>query len=560
MAGPSDQVVKSSMQRGVSGAVGWGLILLGIVAYRMDARYLWVMLSLLVMLAVERGARAYEQELGAPAPGKCTLLSGMWALCAVIAGSIATGFEQGIDAGGRIGLAVLVVGIAGFRVARLWRHPGADRFELAWGVVRDRYGRALVVVVAIGMVGLAAAGLLGLFGGALPLVVGLVALLAFAGPGARRRAMAVRRLRVLAANLGRVADPGSVRVDVVHWLAVSDDIIDSAVVFYPPTSWIAPEEPTPLEDAFARAGWRCRVFAEERTLGVERMEAPVPLPDRDVLDVDERPVGLALRLGVTHDGEGQVVPAVWDPDAADPHLLAVGPTKSGKSVLLRCLLAQAVAGRWTIMIADPKGVDYRWAFGLPGVAVRASGDNAFEGVDAAVEEMHERQAWMEEHAPLTATNLSEVPDNPFPNVLVVVDELAELVTLGDKRRRESTSAALGSLARRARFVNMVIVVATQRPDASIIGGEVRGNLGTRVLAGEGEQQHKLMAFGTTEMPRLSGGYPRGRGRLMVGGAGPREFQAAFIDPQTVIDAHLARDDQAADRPPAEWQTRVGDGR
>lgn len=307
-----------------------------------------------------------------------------------------------------------------------------------------------------------------------------------------------------------------------------------------------------MQRAFAQAGWRCQVFPEDRAVRLERMEAPVPLPTRDVLDPYERPVGLALRLGVMHDPEGQVIPARWDPDAADPHLLTVGPTKSGKSVLLRCLLAQAVAGGWAIIIADPKGVDYRWASGLPGVILRASGDRAFDGIDAAVEEMHHRQAWMEEHAPPTATNLGEAPDNPFPNVLVVVDELAELLVLGDKRRREATSTGLGSLARRSRFVNVVMVVATQRPDASIVGGEVRGNLGTRVLTGEGEQQHKLMAFGTIDVAPLPAGYPRGRGRLMVGGGGPYEVQVAFIDPQAVIDAHLPHDQQAANAPPVEW--------
>lgn len=536
-----------------SAAAGWLLILLAVAAVGLlGAGIAWMVLSVLAAAIIERRTLASEAEEGAfLRPGKATALSAMWAAWAAVLGSVATGID-GLASGGRLAVAGLALVIAGIRIRDLWRQPGADRYELAWQVIRQRARLPLAAVLVLGIGAVVTAALVSVAGGPLPLIVGLGALLVSASRAAKRRARAIERLRVLAANLGRVADPASVYVDVAHWLAGSDDVIDSAAVLYPSTSWIAPADPAPMQRDFSQAGWRCQVFPEDRALGLERMEAPVPLPDRDLLDPHERPNGLALRLGVMRDHEGQVIPAMWDPDAADPHLLAVGPTKSGKSVLLRCLLAQAVAGGWAVIIADPKGVDYRWASGLPGVVVRASGDRAFEGLDAAVEEMHHRQTWMEEHAPPTATNLSEAPGNPFPNMLVVVDELAELLVLGDKQRTKATSTGLGSLARRSRFVNMVMVVATQRPDAAAMGGEIRGNLGTRVLTGEGEQQHKLMAFGTPDVAPLPAGYPRGRGRLMVGGSGPHELQVAYIDPGAVLDTHLPRDQRAANAPPAEW--------
>ena len=275
------------------------------------------------------------------------------------------------------------------------------------------------------------------------------------------------------------------------------------------------------------------------------------LPDRVPLKVHDAPNGLALRLGQAINAAGDAPEWVWwDPDAADPHLLSTGPTRSGKSVLLRVLLAQALAGGWVVIIADPKGVDYRWADGLPGIR-RASGERAFEAIDWAREEMARRQNWMENHAPRTAANLGESPNNPFMPCLVIIDETAELLELdGDaedakeaRARREQTRKSLGSLARRSRFVSIVMCVATQRADATIIPVETRGNLGTRVLTGEGEPGHKQMAFGTQQIPRLRAGYPQGRGRVMVGGGMPREMQVPWISTEDILAAYLPPDER-----------------
>ena len=135
--------------------------------------------------------------------------------------------------------------------------------------------------------------------------------------------------------------------------------------------------------------------------------------------------------------------------------------------------------------------------------------------------------------------------------LVIIDETAELLDLdGDaedakeaRARREQTRKSLGSLARRSRFVSIVMCVATQRADATIIPVEARGNLGTRVLTGEGEPGHKQMAFGTQQTPRLRAGYPQGRGRVMVGGGLPREMQVPWISTEDILAAYLPPDER-----------------
>lgn len=451
------------------------------------------------------------------------------------------------------------------RLRRWWlRTPGESSIlEEALTTAQERFGRrGLVAALGAGVVILLGAAYLDVPLGALIALVPTLALVApTLGLVRRRHAVYKHTERALAGALNAPDVPVALRVEwepgTAEWTALSLPL---------------PETDDPHADRRisetlrARIGGAVRVRVEHTERAVEVLP-PAPLPERVELPLaDCAPDGLALRLGVALSDDEEPEWAWWDPDAADPHALIVGPTRSGKSVALRCLLAQALAGGWDVILADPKGVDYRWADGLPGV-MRASGDEAYEAIDWAVDEMKRRQTWMEEHAPPTAANLGEVPDNPYRPLLLISDETAELVELGGdattpkdrKERQEETKQRLGSLARRSRFVSIVMAVATQRPDASILGGEVRGNLGTRVLTGEGESQHRLMAFGRDDIEPLPPGYPNGRARVMVGGAGPVALQVPWVSAEDVLAAHAPAHESAPDRPPAAWSEMHGAG-
>lgn len=522
------------------------------------ALILIVVFTAAVLLALGLVGREHPhlKETGVPAPGRVASAGFVMA----VAGAVVTLTGPGLDGTAArvvvaLGLPLIAVGV----LRRLWRLPGAGRTELALGAARDRLGRRVAYAAAgVAVVLLAAGAVLGVGVAGVPVVAMTVGAVAYGWRHGGRRLEATERARANVAVAARIGDPLAVTIEVTRWLAGSDDIIAEAEAVLPRT-WLAGDEQDVLQALAERGGWEARIDPASRHVWLSHLEPVLPLPDRIELDADAAPDGLALTLGAGYTETGEVGWAVWDPDNADPHLLVCGPTRSGKSVLLRGLLAQAINGGWRVEIADPKGVDYRWADGLPGVT-RASGDHAYAAIDAAVSEMRDRQAWMEEHAERTATNLGEVPDNPYRPCLVLIDETAELVELGGdgdakekKARREQTRESLGSLARRSRFVQIVMCVATQRPDASIIAGEVRGNLGTRVLTGQGEQQHLLMAFGSADVPGLPPGYPNGRARYMVGGAGPYEMQVPWIDPQTIIDHHQQDVETAPDRPPAAWE-------
>ncbi len=511
--------------------------------------------AFVAMWALTGREHPHLRATGIPAPARVAMAG----LVISLAGGLMIAAGPGLDSvAARVVVALGLPGVTVWSLRRLWALPGAGRTELALGAARDRAPRVAYVAAGVAVALLAVGAVVGVGVAGFPLIALTVGAVAYGWRHGGKRREAVERARATVAVAARIPDPLQVTIEARKWLAGSDDIIAEAEAVLPRT-WLAGDEQDVLQGLAERGGWEARIDPESRHVWLSHLEPVLPLPDRIELDADAAPDGLALTLGAGYTETGEVGWAVWDPDNADPHLLVCGPTRSGKSVLLRGLLAQAINGGWRVEIADPKGVDYRWADNLPGVT-RASGDHAYEALDAAVSEMRDRQAWMEEHAERTATNLGEVSGNPYRPCLVLIDETAELVELGGdgdakekKARREQTRESLGSLARRSRFVQIVMCVATQRPDASIIAGEVRGNLGTRVLTGQGEQQHLLMAFGSADVPGLPPGYPNGRARYMVGGAGPYEMQVPWIDPQTIIDHHQQDVETAPDAPPAAWE-------
>lgn len=230
----------------------------------------------------------------------------------------------------------------------------------------------------------------------------------------------------------------------------------------------------------------------------------------------------------------------------DPHMLMVGRTKTGKSVVLTALLAQAVASEWWTYVLDPKGSDYVWSRKLPGAAWYPV-EQAQDGLTAIHQEMVRRRAVLakiqETHDEIRnyteAIAAGLIDPTQEPPVLVLIDEMAELVELGDKDQNKAAMTMLGRLARLARFVDIFLVVATQRPDATLLPGEVKSNLGTRGCTGEGDGTALRMAFGEgvhvdpLGVDPATGKPPKGRGRIMIGASDPIECQFAYIAPAAV---------------------------
>ena len=229
--------------------------------------------------------------------------------------------------------------------------------------------------------------------------------------------------------------------------------------------------------------------------------------------------------------------ATFNVESESPHILIAGETGSGKTEAMFIIAGQALLKGWNIAICDPK--ETGWAMWTrrrrptniagedTGADKLREGDARRNVIEHAIElygirdvlsrtyqEMQRRKKVNGSNKVVKWTELSEEvreKQNIMP-LLVVVDEALSLFDMEKggtdeiKERNEVRGEALGLLQKlivEARALGIHVLLGIQRPDASVLGGAMRSNLGARVACGVMEPTGYQMMFQTTgAVPRL----------------------------------------------------------
>lgn len=170
-----------------------------------------------------------------------------------------------------------------------------------------------------------------------------------------------------------------------------------------------------------------------------------------------------------------------------PHILACGTSGSGKSVGINALIAGLVTAGTPqdtqIVIGDVKRVEFGIWRDAPHVAsVVTDRDDIAKVILDTVETMDQRYAAME-RAGIVDIEAWHGTRQQLPRLFLIIDECADL-TMSSRVKAENLRAAtiLGGLTRVAqlgRAAGVHLILATQRPDATVLPGILRANLGTR---------------------------------------------------------------------------------
>ena len=169
-----------------------------------------------------------------------------------------------------------------------------------------------------------------------------------------------------------------------------------------------------------------------------------------------------------------------------PHMLVAGATGAGKSVcintLLISLLYKASPEDLRIILVDPKRVEMSSYAGLPHLMldeIVCDVDKAIRALNWAITEMNRRIMFLEANRFRNIDDYNEdcakSGNEKMPRILIVVDELADLMSLG----KRAVEDAINRLARLARAVGIHLILATQRPSVDVISGTIKNNLPTR---------------------------------------------------------------------------------
>ena len=177
-----------------------------------------------------------------------------------------------------------------------------------------------------------------------------------------------------------------------------------------------------------------------------------------------------------------------------PHMLIAGATGSGKSVcintLIMSILYKAHPDDVKLILVDPKVVELSVYNGIPHLMwpVVTDPKQASAALQWGVAEMTERYKKFADQGVRDLKGYNEKaetqPDNvpeedkitKMPQIVIIVDELADLMMVAGKEVEES----ICRLAQLARAAGIHLIIATQRPSVDVITGLIKANMPSRI--------------------------------------------------------------------------------
>ena len=164
-----------------------------------------------------------------------------------------------------------------------------------------------------------------------------------------------------------------------------------------------------------------------------------------------------------------------------PSFLIGGSTGSGKTILLKSILYQFLKRGNCVYIADFKGgVDYK-RFWHENASLIYDKDMLIETLEAIIKTLEERK---EEYRKRGYSNLCEYNKSEYEQdkrIIFACDEVAELLDKNGLEKEEKEKVVkierlIGTIARQGRAFGIHLVLATQRPDANILTGQIKNNI------------------------------------------------------------------------------------
>ena len=183
-------------------------------------------------------------------------------------------------------------------------------------------------------------------------------------------------------------------------------------------------------------------------------------------------------------GEGYTGPITVDL-AAIPHILLGGSTGSGKSVLLKLLLMQSLQKGAEVYIADFKGgVDFPPVWHEK-CQLCFDEDALLELLTSLVDELERRKMLFKETGSPNLDAYNKATGAHLKRCIFACDEVAEVLdktglSAEEKKLIGQIENKLSIIARQGRAFGIHLILATQRPDANLIPGQIRTNLGCRI--------------------------------------------------------------------------------
>ncbi|MGB7156962.1 MAG: DNA translocase FtsK [Tepidisphaeraceae bacterium] len=261
---------------------------------------------------------------------------------------------------------------------------------------------------------------------------------------------------------------------------------------------------------------------------------------------------MAMPLFLGKDASGE--PLITDL-AAMPHLLIAGTTGSGKSVCINTIIMSMMylqrPDTVKLILVDPKVVEMAPFKDIPHLMCPIINETgrATSVLDWACEKMDERYEFLaeagvrnikgynsltqeeliERYDPKTPEEEAKIPKK-LPYIVIIIDELADLMMTSGKE----VETFIVRLAQKARAVGIHLILATQRPQATVVTGLIKSNMPSKIAFRVASKMDSRIVLDQNGADLLLG-----QGDMLFlppGASKPIRSQGTFIDDKEIRES------------------------